>query len=172
MKKLFIYTCILACGAFLTKSADAQQIMLQRAVVSNSGGSSSNGTTQMNYTVGQTATGYASNGQTVGHFGFWTTNTVNSSVAATNAGAINSLSLSPNPASNEVSINVNLSTTGNMDLLLYDASGHLIQTISSGKREAGSFTQRFDARSLSSGAYFVAARVPGALVQSKLNVVK
>jgi hypothetical protein len=170
MKRLIIYS-IIAMGAFIWQNANSQ-IMLQKAVVSNAGGTASNGTMNLNYTVGQTATGVASNGQTVGHFGFWTSNAPASSVTASGAGSINSLSLSPNPASNEVSIRISSANQGNMDLLLYDASGHLVQTIFSGKREAGNFIQHFDTRSLSSGTYFVAARVPGALVQTKLNVVK
>ena len=172
MKKLFINSlCILAFTTLLWQTA-AAQVMLQRAVVSNGGSIGSNGTTNGAFIVGQTATGTAHNGQTVGQFGFFTAPAAVNSVAGQGAGSISSVQVMPNPASNEVSINVTLASADNIDLFLYDASGHLISTIFSGKKEAGIFTQRLDVKSLASGAYFIAARIPGALVQSKLNVVK
>ncbi len=146
--------------------------MLQKAVISNGGGVATNGTTNGEFVVGQTATGTSSNAQMTGQFGFFATPNAVNSVATQGAGGISSLGIIPNPASDEVSINVTLANADNIDLILYDASGHLISTIFSGKKEAGSFTQRFEVRSLASGAYFVAARIPGALLQTKLNVVK
>lgn len=172
MKKLFIYfTCILALEAIFWQASPAQ-VMLQRAVIGNGGAEATNGTTNGMFIVGQTATGTASNNQTTGHFGFFAAPSAVSSVTGSGAGSISSLAISPNPASNDVRVNVTLANAGNVDVLLYDPSGHLVSTLYSGRKEAGISTFHVDAKSLSSGAYFVAVRVPGALVQSKLDVVK
>ena len=157
--------------ASMVQTAGAQ-IMLKKAAVDNGGGIATNGTTSAALVAGQTAAGTASNSQMVGHFGFIAVPTAINAVEASGVGAINSVSISPNPASGDVHINVTLASPQSIDLLLYDASGRFISTIYSGKKDAGTFSQHFDTKSLSSGAYFVAARIPGALVQSKLNVVK
>jgi len=172
MKKVIIYLSFVFAFSFILNENSSAQVMLQRAVISNGGGVATNGTTRGMFVVGQTATGVASNAQTTGHFGFFNTPGVASSVNTQSAGAISSLKLSPNPASNEVSININLANAANIDLMLYDASGHLVSTVFSGRKEAGITVQKFDVSTLPSGAYFVAARIPGALVQSKLEVVK
>ena len=172
MKKILIcFTCILAFEVVLLQSSIAQ-IILQKAVISNGGGIAVNSTTRGVFVVGQTSVGMASNGQMTGHFGFFATPNATNSVAGQGAGVVSSLFLAPNPASNEIAIRVNLAQTENLDLFLYDASGHFISTIYSGKKEAGSFTQRFDIKSLASGAYFIAARIPGVFVQAKLNVIR
>jgi hypothetical protein len=170
MKRLFII-CILTAGAMLNSSADAQ-VILQKAVISNGGGVAANGSTAGMFVVGQTAAGMASNSGMIGHFGFFATPNAANSVANHGSGAISSLQLTPNPASDQVGINVTLANAENVDLFLYDATGHFVSTVFSGKKEAGAFTTRFDVRSLASGTYFVAARIPGAMMQAKLNVVK
>jgi hypothetical protein len=170
MKKIFIVTIILAFEAVLSGISESQ-VMLRKAVISNGGGVGTNGTTNGMFIAGQTAAGTASNGQITGHFGVLTNATAVNAVTE-GAGAINSLKISPNPASNDVSINISLAASGNIDLLLYDASGHMISTLFTGNKDAGTFTQRLDTKTLASGAYFIAARIPGALVQAKLNVIK
>jgi hypothetical protein len=171
MKKIIYFTIAALAVAGIVQSSFAQ-VMLQKAVVSNGGGFASNGSTKALIIAGQTATGTASNGQITGHFGFFAAPSASIASVATAAGAINSVLLSPNPASNEVEINISLSNSTAIDLFLYDASGHLISTIYSGKKDACPFRQKLDTKSLSSGMYFIAARIPGALVQAKLNVVK
>jgi hypothetical protein len=172
MKKLLMFfLCALAINALPVQNISAQ-VMLQKAVVSNGAGVATNGTTNGIFVVGQTAAGTATNGQIVGQFGFLTTPPAAINAVNNSAGPITSLSVTPNPASNDVVISVSLANTENIDLFLYDATGNLISTIFSGKKGSGSFTARLDARTLSSGTYFIAARVPGALLQTKLNVVK
>ena len=172
MKKLFIYASFILAFAVIAGQGSQAQVVLQRAVVSNGGTASTNGTTNGAFIVGQTATGTASNSDMTGQFGFLTTPTIANSVSATGAGPIMSLAISPNPATDNVKVNVTLAASGDVDLLLYDAAGHLVSTLFSGRKEAGLNTFSLDGKSLSSGTYFVAARVPGAIVQSKLNVVK
>src|SRR5689334_19105367 len=144
MKKIILsFACIIAIGLMHVRVSQSQ-IMLQKAVVSNGGAIATNGSTAGAFIVGQTAVGTASNAQTTGHFGFFATPNAANAVAAQGAGAISSMQLMPNPASDQVSINISLATAANIDLLLYDASGHFVTTIFSGRKEGGSFTQHFD----------------------------
>ena len=94
------------------------------------------------------------------------------SVAGQDAITDASIRISPNPASDEIGIQITVVNAGALDVSLYDATGHFIKQIFSGRKEAGVYTMPFDARQLSSGAYFIAAKINGNLVQSKLNVVK
>lgn len=168
MRKILITITIL----FFAATASAQ-IILQRAVTSQAGGMASNGTINLQYTVSQTAVGMAANNQTVGQFGFWTAPITIASVHNSNgAGPIRSVSLFPNPAQGEVRIDLSLAASGSLDIILYDDAGKTIRTIYSGTSPAGSSSYRFDASQLASGSYFIAARMPGALLQTKLNVVK
>ncbi|MDP4221104.1 MAG: T9SS type A sorting domain-containing protein [Bacteroidota bacterium] len=172
MKKFILFvSCALAFVAILWQEPYAQ-INLRKAVISNGGSASLNGSTIGLFVVGQTAAGTASNGQTTGQFGFFNSAAASSAVSGSGAGAINSVRISPNPAANEVKATVTILSAGIVDLLIYDASGHLISTVYSGRKEAGTFTVEFNAAALSSGAYYLAARMPGALVQTKFDVVK
>lgn len=172
MKKLLF--CI--CSVFLIEAIFMQslsaQIMLQKAVISNGGGIATNGTVTGEFIAGQTAVGTASNSQMTGQFGFFAAPNSINSVTTQRAGAISSLQLMPNPASDNITININLASSESIDLLLYDASGHFITTIYSGQKSAGLFSQNFNVKNLASGIYYIAARIPGALLQTKLNVVK
>ena len=168
MRKIFITVTILLIAA--TTSA---QVLLQRAVVSQAGGMASNGTTTLQYTVSQPAVGVVHNIQTIGQFGFWNVANGVASVRSTSAsGPIQSLLLYPNPSQGEVKVDVALSTSGSLDLVLYDDGGRMVKSIYSGKSASGVVTYRFDASSLASGSYFIAAKSPGALLQTKLTVVK
>jgi len=172
MKKLSItFTGVIAIIVLISQCSIAQ-VMLKKAVISNGGGFATNGSTNGLFIAGQSATGTASNSQTIGHFGFFAAPGAVSMVKSEAAGSISSVIVSPNPASEDSRITITLANSGDLDLFLYDASGHFIRTIYSGKREAGLLNFRLDAKSLSSGAYFIAARMPGALVQTKFNVVK
>ena len=152
-------------------SADAQ-IILQKAVVANGGGTVANSTTRLDYTVGETAVGVASNSTTIGRFGFWNASTLAASVKGNGAGSIKTVTVHPNPASNIVSIGIDLATSGNLHLRLYDEAGHLVSTLYSGKKAAGLHTVRANIEQLATGTYFIAALVPGGLLQSRLTVIR
>lgn len=166
MRVLLILTII----AILAYNASAQ-VFLQKTVIANAGGRTANATTRLDYTVGETAVGVASNGITKGQFGFWYASSFLSSVKS-NTGAIKDVAVRPNPASNFITLTIELSTGGNLDLLLYDAAGHLISTLYSGKKAPGLHTLRYDTQTLATGTYFIAALVPGALVQERLTIVR
>jgi type IX secretion system substrate protein len=168
MIKIFFALLISCVCAF---SADAQ-VILQKAVVSNAGGTTANATTRLEYTVGETAVGVASNSTSIGRFGFWNAATFAALVKGNGAGSIKAVTVHPNPASNMVSIEVDLAAAGNLDLLLYDEAGHLVSTLYSGRRAAGTHTVRADIQQLATGTYLIAALVPGGLLQSRLTVIR
>jgi hypothetical protein len=171
MKYILIITAMLSTVAATAPA----QIVLQKAVISQAGGTVTNGTTVMQYTVTQPVVGVASNGQTIGQFGFWTIQNGVAVAGVRNAlavGQINSLSVYPNPAQGQVKIELTASAVGSLDLGLYDDGGRFIRSIYSGTSSTGTTSYRFDASGLASGSYFIAASMPGALVQTKLTVVK
>jgi hypothetical protein len=147
------------------------QVMLKRAVVSSGGTMSTNGTQQAGMTAGQSVTGTASNGQTIGHFGFWTSAQAASSVPAAPALSI-SMEAWPNPASDRMTVRVNLANSANLDLQLFDLNGKQVHVISSGMHPAGTFDLSLDLSGLASGSYVLAARLPGQLLQQSISVVK
>jgi hypothetical protein len=155
----------------MTISAGAQ-VILQKAVVANGGGSTSNSTTRLDYTVGETAVGAASNSTTIGRFGFWNAASLAASVKGNGAGSIKAVTVHPNPASNSISVSIDLLVAGNLDLRLYDEAGHFVSTLYSGKKAAGVHTVRANIEHLTSGTYFIAALVPGGLLQSRLTVLR
>jgi len=165
---LLIIAMLLAIAA--TASA---QIILEKAVVSQAGGTAVNGTIALQYTVSQPVVGVASNGKTIGQFGFWSVeNGVAGVHASLAAGPVNSITVFPNPAQGQVKIDLTTTASGSVDLALYDDGGRLIRSIYSGKNSTGTTSYRFDASGLASGSYFIAASMPGALVQTKLTIIK
>jgi hypothetical protein len=152
--------------------AAGAQIVLQKAVVANAGGRTANATTRLDYTVGETAVGIASNSTTIGRFGFWNAPTFTASVKGSGAGSIEEVAVMPNPASSMITVTVDQRTAGTLDLVLYDEGGRLVSKVFSGRKERGTSIHRYDASRLASGTYFIAAMMPGALVQSRLTIVR
>ena len=164
---------LVAVAALAIASTCEAQIVLQKAVVSDGGGMATNGTTVANMTAGQAATRKSSNGITTGQFGFWNEKPVaNSSVRISMPSSIRSVSTVPNPASSEMVIKANLATSGTLDLAIYDASGKLVTSLFSGYRNAGLFELKYNVTDLATGVYFLAASMPGTVVQSRFTVVK
>ncbi len=156
-----------------TDSADAQEIRLQKAVVASGGGNASNGETTMHYTIGQPVVGMAANGVHRGTFGFWHGTFQVSSVSETEgAGSVTGVSVTPNPIAATGEIRLELARSGNVEVLLYNAAGQLERDLYNGSAEAGMLSLELDAEGLASGAYFVAVRVPGAVVQHPISIVK
>lgn len=148
------------------------QTRLQSAVISEAGGKTSNSSMTLQYTVAQTAAGNASNSSMKGQFGFWNTQLQTSSVPKHSAGAISGVTISPNPATTFINIDVTLRRTGMLDIYLYNDAGQEIAKIFSGSKDAGSYSVQLDTKELPVGAYFIAARVPGALMESRFVVVR
>jgi hypothetical protein len=126
----------------------------------------------MQFTTGQTVTGPVSNGTTVGMFGFWNRGKATQSVRTQSAGNIRSVAVSPNPASREITIDVSLTKGEQMDLLVFDEAGHLVSTLYSVNAESGNFRKKFTCAHLSNGAYYLAVRTPGSLLETRFAIVR
>lgn len=160
---------LLFCGT----GADAQEIMMQKAVVAPGGGTATDGTVTMQYTVAQPIAGTASNGQTTAAFGFWSQAPSISSIdGTTGAGSITALSVTPSPLSGPGQVSITTTAQGVVDVRLYNASGEMAELLFRGEREAGSFALPISVDRLASGTYFVVVRMPGALLQVPVTVTK
>jgi hypothetical protein len=150
----------------------SSQTRLQSVVISEGGSKTSNSSTTLHYTIGQAAVGKASNSSMKGQFGFWNDPLQTSSVPKRGTGAISGVTVSPNPASAFTNINVTLRSAGMLDLYLYNDAGQEVAKIFSGRKDAGNYSVLFNTKELPVGAYFIAARVPGALMESRFVVVR
>lgn len=148
------------------------QTRLQSVVVSEGGGKVSNSSMTMHYTVAQTAAGTATNSLMRGQFGFWNDLSLTSSVPKLSTGAISGVTVSPNPATAFINVGVTLRSAGMLDLYIYNDAGQEVAKVFSGRKDAGSYSVPFDTKELPVGAYFIAARVPGALMESRFVVVR
>lgn len=167
--KISILIVFLVAG--LMEAATAQ-VVLQKVVIANAGGKVANSTTQLTYTVGETAVGVASNGTTIGRFGFWHSPTLAASVKENGAAAIGKVAVYPNPASSTISIDVNMRSSNQLDLRLYNTAGELITTFYSGKKSVGDHSFKGTIGHLASGKYYLAALTPGGLLQTPVTIVR
>jgi hypothetical protein len=60
----------------------------------------------------------------------------------------------PNPVRGRTVISYALPRSGDMSLVVYDATGCPVQTIAAGRRPAGRYTATWDARNVAAGIYF------------------
>ena len=60
----------------------------------------------------------------------------------------------PNPFGGRTQISYSLPRPGDVSLVVYDAVGRPVQTLASGRREAGRYTATWDARDVAAGVYF------------------
>ena len=158
---------------FCVAGATAQDVMMQKAVIAPAGGSSTDGTTTMTYTLGQPVVGTASNSQMTGTFGFWNEQLQVSSVTGTvGAGAIASITVAPAPLVDNGRVTLRITTAGALDVSLYNATGERVLELFRGNHEAGTITLPISTEGLSSGAYFIAARTPGAMLQVPVTITQ
>lgn len=163
----------LAVALLATAPATAQQMSLQKVVVGSGGGTASDGVTTMEYTIGQPVVGTASNGTQTATFGFWNETLQVASVSAEGgAGMVTGLNVSPNPIATTGEVTLTLARAGNVEVLLYNSAGQLESTLFNGTHEAGTLQLELESEGLTSGAYFIAVRVPGALIQQPISIVK
>ncbi|MCC7157907.1 MAG: T9SS type A sorting domain-containing protein [Ignavibacteria bacterium] len=78
----------------------------------------------------------------------------------------------PNPFNPATNINFSLPRAGETSITVYDASGKLVENISSGYRLAGNYTVDFSAPNLSSGVYFYSLSAEGFKETKKMVLVK
>jgi hypothetical protein len=116
--------------------------------------------------------GSATNGQTMGAFGFWSNAFVAASVyAETGAGMVTAVAMAPNPAARETELRMTLAQRGSVAVTLHDVTGRRLAVLFDGDRDAGTFVLPIDVASLASGSYYLAVSAPGALIQQRLTVV-
>jgi Secretion system C-terminal sorting domain len=170
MKKILIFAAF-ATALALHASAGQAQMMLQKAVISSGGATSSNATMQMGSTAGQPVVGAASNSQMRVQFGFWTPAAAAAGVAG--AGATSDLGLQawPNPTTSGTRLTITLGTSENLDLRLFDVTGKEVRRIYNGPA-SGTLGLDLDVSNLSSGSYILAARIPGQLVEKRISVIR
>ncbi len=73
----------------------------------------------------------------------------------------------PNPFNPQTNISVSLPLTSNLDVLVFNSVGQLVDIVAKGSFEAGYYSFTFDGANLSSGIYFIHANVPG-----KMNEIR
>jgi len=88
-----------------------------------------------------------------------------------------SLRASPNPFSNEVSIDIDLRASADVDLAVYDVAGRLVRQIHIGKLPAGTQRISWDGRGdrgnpVSTGAYFARVRAGARFANTKLILIR
>jgi len=81
-------------------------------------------------------------------------------------------SVYPNPFNPSTNINYVLSSTGKINLSIYNISGQLIETLVSGYQDAGSYDLVWDASLKSSGMYFLRLHTADAVYHQKLMLIK
>ena len=81
-------------------------------------------------------------------------------------------SIYPNPFNPSTKINYELSTTNDVELVVYNILGQKVRTLLKGKQDAGQYNIRFDAGTLTAGVYFVQIRVGQEIKIRKIVLVK
>ena len=145
--------------------------MLQKAVIASGGNVAANSGTAMDVTIGQPATGVATNGQTVMQYGFWTAKKAASGVTAEPQSSL-ALDVWPNPAQEASTIAVTLPNAATLDLRLFDVTGKEVKAIYNGNQPAGKNSVAVNFSTLPSGTYILAARIPGQLVQKQISIIR
>jgi hypothetical protein len=74
----------------------------------------------------------------------------------------------PNPFGGRTHISYSLPRAGDVSLVVYDVAGRPVQTLASGRREAGRYTATWDAKNAASGVYFYTLTSGKASITRKL----
>jgi len=78
----------------------------------------------------------------------------------------------PNPFNPSTEIKYDILNAGNVSMNVYDISGKQVYTLVSGHKQAGSYSVKFDASSLSSGVYYYTLESAGNTFTKKMLLVK
>jgi hypothetical protein len=115
----------------------------------------------------------ATNGITVGQFGFWTTSaSIVLSAETERAGAITSLRLTPNPVVTTSRLSLSLTKATDVAIDLFDARGSRVASRSLGRLGAGEHDVALDFSGLASGSYSLSASVDGAMTRIPHTIVR
>lgn len=159
--------------ALAVASPAAAQTVLDKAVVSTGGGASTSTALRVDATIAEPVTGVATNGTTVGQFGFWAAEGAIVLLAGENrAGAITAMRLAPNPATDALRVTMSLAGTARVEISLHDATGQTIGTRSLGRLDAGEHVIPVDLAGLTSGSYSLVASIDGAMLRLPVSIVR
>ena len=78
----------------------------------------------------------------------------------------------PNPFNPSTTIKFQLTTSGNVDLRVYDIVGREVAVLVNAEYQSGFFSIEFDAAGLSSGVYIYRLQVSGATFVKKMVLLK
>jgi hypothetical protein len=82
------------------------------------------------------------------------------------------LSATPNPLTARTRISYAVPRAGDVSLVVYDAAGRPVQTLASGRREAGRYSANWDAAGAANGVYFYTLTSGKASVTKKLTLAR
>jgi hypothetical protein len=102
--------------------------------------------------------------------GIWTT--IKNELAAPSL-KFNSISrIYPNPSSETIEIDFVLTTQSDILLRIYDPAGRIIKTIADGTREAGAYTETFNASGHRQGIYLCVLKAGNKISTEKILIIK
>ncbi len=157
----------------MTTTVTAQEVRLEKAVISAGGGEASNFSTNLNLTVGQPVVGITSSSTYIAMLGFWNTALQQASSVPVLPGEEQvAMTVAPHPVSGEGSeVTLNVARSGKVKVMLYDALGNEVKTLLKREHSGGEIHLNIDGRSLPSGTYYIAVTAPGVLLQRPISVV-
>ncbi|MGB5531120.1 MAG: T9SS type A sorting domain-containing protein, partial [Ignavibacteriaceae bacterium] len=78
----------------------------------------------------------------------------------------------PNPFNPFTVIGYSIKEEGNVELIIYDVLGKVVEKIVDERKTAGNYSTQFDASKLSSGIYFYSLRVNDFVNTKKMLLIK
>lgn len=85
-----------------------------------------------------------------------------------NQQALHGLNISPNPFSNQFTLNFTIAEETKVDIELSNNLGQIVKTIDSGLKEKGIYQESINTSDLSAGIYFITLRTPQGIETKKL----
>lgn len=84
---------------------------------------------------------------------------------------INSINVYPNPASTNVSIDINLKEQADLVIDVLDITGKQVAVVSNAKKQNDDYSVQFNTEALANGIYTIRINANGQTTNSKLNVL-
>ena len=86
--------------------------------------------------------------------------------------AENTMDIYPNPASDNVYININLAKDSNVSIEIYNVVGQLVKTIDSTNLQSGENYFAVESSTFKAGMYIVKANIGGSVITKNLSIIK
>jgi hypothetical protein len=174
MKIVFRLPAMIALLALVAVATGTAQTQISSSVIGSGQTVATNGTVVAVGTVGQPVIGPTTSSATTAGQGFWYTLPLGpiTSVRDNSAVAGSTLTSAPNPFSEYTDVRVNLQTTGDVELKLFDAAGRFVRTLAAGHYPAGVMIVRIGAGELESGHYTLSLSAGTTHRSMTLTVVK